>query len=85
MDALQKYVSSVEAPLKHVESGDALRLLNQLIAEASNTSLAKPNSEMVQELELTLRRIVSARKELALHANGLKPLLKTLKKVRSQK
>jgi len=85
MDELQKYVSSVDVPLKYVESGNALRMLNQLAAVASNAMLTKPNSQMVEQLELTLKRIVSARKELALHANGLKPLLKTLKKVRSQK
>jgi hypothetical protein len=83
MNEVQKYVSSIDVPLKYVESGNALRMLNQLVAVASNTLPTKPNSEMVKQLELTLRRIVSARKELALHANGIKSFLRTLKKLRS--
>jgi hypothetical protein len=81
MSSLERYTKSIEPMLLSVENGNALAAVEAIIAEAQAGALTKTNAEYIRSIKMTLRRIVSARKELALHANGLKVALKTLTKL----
>jgi hypothetical protein len=81
MSSLERYTKSIEPMLLSVENGNALAAVEAIIVEAQAGSLTKTNAEYIRSIKMTLRRIVSARKELALHANGLKVALKTLTKL----
>lgn len=81
MNNLVRYTDSVEPMLQAIEKTDSIKLLRQVESEVNAVSTQTAGA-MIDNLTLTLRRIVSARKELALQANGIKPLLATLKKRR---
>lgn len=82
MNSLERYVNGIEPMLSNIENGNALKAINAIIAEAEAGALTVSNAENIQKMKMTLRRIVSARKELALQANGLKVAVKTLERVK---
>lgn len=80
--SLQRYTESVEPLLTAVEkvSNNTFDALSKEVYSNAVSTHSIPGT--IRQLEITLRRIVSARKELAIQANGLKPLLAHLKKMR---
>lgn len=80
MNSLQRYTATLEPTLQSIEKGQAFDIEN--LTKNANALITNSTDSDIKLMELTMRRIVSARKELAIQHNGLKPLFAAMKRKR---